>query len=181
LALMNDSFFSPTENDFAQDRQEGLRPSVVACVINKKGQVLLGFKNKFGIWEMPQGRIEEGENLISALEREIAEELGKSFLESVFVPASPLLAVEQVIFPGSGIEDKKLSVGGKKIQMKGKKYYFCAVGQIQEREPEEIEYNEFGWFSAKKAFETIEQIPQKGKKRILKKAVEILEKNGFIK
>lgn len=177
---MND-FFSPTESDFTRDRLEGLRPSVVACIINKKGQVFLGLKKDFGIWEMPQGRIEEGENLAVALEREIAEELGKNFLKSVFIPASPLLAVEQIVFPGSGLQDKKLSVKGQEIQMKGKKYYFCAVGQAKDKGPEKIEYSEFKWFSAKEALKTIEQITQKGKKRILKKAVEILEANGFIK
>jgi 8-oxo-dGTP diphosphatase len=49
---------------------------VVSCLIrNEKGQVLM-VEHRFRGWEVPQGRVEEGENLIFALSREVLEETG---------------------------------------------------------------------------------------------------------
>ena len=84
---------------FLSDRQEGLRPGVVACIINKDFKILLGKKEKYQIWELPQGRIEENEDLKSAIRREITEELGENFLPAIFIPEQPLLYIDQVIFP----------------------------------------------------------------------------------
>ena len=49
---------------------------VVSCLIrNDLNQILL-VKHRFRGWELPQGRVEEGEGLIFALSREILEETG---------------------------------------------------------------------------------------------------------
>lgn len=49
---------------------------VVGCLVrNDKGKVLLIRHYKRG-WEVPQGRVEEGEDLIAALHREVREETG---------------------------------------------------------------------------------------------------------
>ncbi len=47
---------------------------VVAGWIEEKGRVLLGLRPE-GYWEFPGGRKEKGENLKTALQREIREEL----------------------------------------------------------------------------------------------------------
>lgn len=67
---------------------------VVGCLArNDKNEVLLIRHHKRG-WEIPQGRVEEGENLIDALHREVREEAG------VEIEPGPLAAVwSMVILP----------------------------------------------------------------------------------
>lgn len=55
------------------------KPTASALITNNKGQVLLvkrGIKPKFGYWDLPGGFLEEGEDPIQGLKREIKEELG---------------------------------------------------------------------------------------------------------
>jgi len=53
-----------------------LHSVVVGCLVrNESNEVLLIRHHKRG-WEIPQGRVEEGENLIDALRREVREEAG---------------------------------------------------------------------------------------------------------
>jgi len=50
--------------------------AVVNCLIrNGEDQILL-VKHHIRGWELPQGRVEEGENLVFALSREVLEETG---------------------------------------------------------------------------------------------------------
>lgn len=172
--------FSEKEN-FTQDRLAGLRPGVVVCVVNKEQKVLLGLKKKYQIWEMPQGGIEEQEALTETIKREVKEELGEEFLAALFIPDKPLVATDQVFFPEKNLADKKLSVNGKEIPMVGKKYYFCLAARIKDIEPTKIEYEDFKWVSYEEGKLLVDQIPQKGKKRILLNILGILKENGFIK
>jgi len=64
---------------------------VVGCLVrNESNDVLLIRHHKRG-WEIPQGRVEEGENLIDALCREVREEAG------VEIDPGPLGAVWSLI------------------------------------------------------------------------------------
>jgi NADH pyrophosphatase NudC (nudix superfamily) len=166
---------------FLSDRQEGLRPGVVVCVIDRDSKILLGKKEKYQIWELPQGGIAENENLESAIKREIIEELGNSFLPAIFVPEQPLVHIDQVIFPENTVKEKFLSAGEKSFPMLGKKYYFCLAAKTKDIEPEKFEYQDFKWVSYDEGIKLIEAIPQKGKKRILKTIFSILKENQFIK
>lgn len=173
---------NPSEKEnFTQDRLAGLRPGVVVCVVNKEQKVLLGLKKKYQIWEMPQGGIEEQESLIETIKREVEEELGEEFLPALFIPDKPLVSTDQVFFPEKNLQDKKLSVNGKEVPMTGKKYYFCLVARIKDIEPAKIEYEDFKWVSYKEGKALVDQIPQKGKKRILLNILGILKENKFIK
>ncbi len=49
---------------------------VVSCMIRNEQNQLLLVKHHIRGWELPQGRVEEGENLIFALCREVLEEAG---------------------------------------------------------------------------------------------------------
>ncbi len=49
---------------------------VVSCLIRNEAEQLLLVKHHIRGWELPQGRVEEGENLIFALSRETLEETG---------------------------------------------------------------------------------------------------------
>ncbi len=60
---------------------------VVGCLVsNDRNEVLLIKHRKRG-WEIPQGRVEEGENLVDALHREVREESG------VEITMGPLAAI----------------------------------------------------------------------------------------
>ncbi len=64
---------------------------VVGCLVrNVSNEVLLIRNHKRG-WEIPQGRVEEGEDLIAALQREVLEEAG------VEIEVGPLAAVWSMI------------------------------------------------------------------------------------
>ncbi len=64
---------------------------VVGCLVrNDSNEVLLIRNHKRG-WEIPQGRVEEGEDLIAALQREVLEEAG------VEIEVGPLAAVWSMI------------------------------------------------------------------------------------
>ena len=54
------------------------RPCVGLLVINKKGLIFIGQRidNNMDAWQMPQGGIEEGENIYNAGLREMKEEIG---------------------------------------------------------------------------------------------------------
>ena len=51
--------------------------ATASLVLNKEGKVLLVKTEKRG-WEMPDGQVEEGEDILSALKREVLEEAGVS-------------------------------------------------------------------------------------------------------
>lgn len=64
-----------------------LQSVVVGCLVrNDRDEVLLIRHHKRG-WEIPQGRVEEGEDLLAALRREVREETG------VEIVPGPLAAV----------------------------------------------------------------------------------------
>lgn len=70
---------------------------VVGCLVrNAADQVLLIHHRKRG-WEIPQGRVEECENLVDAVRREVAEEAG------VDVEVGPLAAVWSMVSPSSAL------------------------------------------------------------------------------
>lgn len=69
---------------------------VVSSLVRNDGQVLLVRHHRRG-WEMPQGKVEEGESLIEALHREVLEETG------VTVEAGPLAAVWSKLAPPSAL------------------------------------------------------------------------------
>ena len=77
--------------------KEPLHTLVVGCLVhNDKGEVLLIRHQKRG-WEIPQGRVEEGESLVDALHREVREEAG------VEIEMGPLAAVWSKVTPPSAV------------------------------------------------------------------------------
>lgn len=70
---------------------------VVGCLVrNDQNEVLLIRHHKRG-WEIPQGRVEEGEDLVAALHREVLEEAG------IRIEAGPLAAVWSMVSPPSAL------------------------------------------------------------------------------
>ncbi len=72
---------------------------VVSCLVrNEQNQLLLVKHHQRG-WELPQGRVEEGESLEEALHREVREETGVSiYAPQAAVVWSKLSAPAAVIF-----------------------------------------------------------------------------------
>lgn len=103
---------------------------VGALVRNDEGDVLLIRHQKRG-WEIPQGKVEEGEGLIEALLREILEETG------VEIEPGPLGAVYSKIVPPSAVV-----------------FGFLARWRGGEPTPCD-ECPEVGWFSPEEALEKV--------------------------
>ncbi len=104
---------------------------VVSCLVRDAiEQVLLVRHHRRG-WEMPQGKVEEGESLIEALRREVREETG------VTIETGPLAAVWSKLSPPSA-----LILG------------FLARYQSGELTTSD-ECPEVGWFTADRALELV--------------------------
>lgn len=69
---------------------------VSSLVRNARNQALLVRHHKRG-WELPQGRVEEGESLMEALHREVLEETG------VTIEPGPLVCVWSKLSPPSAL------------------------------------------------------------------------------
>ncbi|WP_129128086.1 NUDIX hydrolase [Geomonas oryzae] len=76
-------------------RSEPRHTVIVGCLVrNAENQVLLIRHHRRG-WEIPQGHVEESENLVDAAKREVAEEAG------VDVEIGPLAAMWSMVSPSS--------------------------------------------------------------------------------
>jgi mutator protein MutT len=66
-------------------------PFVVALIRNKKGEILIGQianskrKPYPGLWDLPGGKLEEGESAEECVKREIREELGVNTVSVKFI------------------------------------------------------------------------------------------------
>jgi len=67
--------------------KEPLHTLVVGCLVRNANDEILLIRHQKRGWEIPQGRVEEGENLIEALHREVREEAG------IEIEMGPLAAV----------------------------------------------------------------------------------------
>jgi 8-oxo-dGTP diphosphatase len=67
--------------------------AVVGCLVRNAAHEVLLIKHCRRGWEIPQGRVEEGENLLDALRREVLEEAG------VEIEPGPLAVIWSMMSP----------------------------------------------------------------------------------
>lgn len=105
---------------------------VVGCLVrNELDQVLLVRHQRRG-WEIPQGRVEEGEELLTAVHREVLEETG------VTIELGPLAAIHSKVSPPPAV-------------------IFTFLARHLAGEPRGCaECPEAGWFEAAEALQKIE-------------------------
>lgn len=171
----------PTLEELDKDRVEGLRPSVVGCFLNS-GKILFVYQKNHKLWQLPQGGVDNGESIVQAFKREMAEELGENFVKQTsFKPT--LLSVDKIEFPPDkqGLRDMQTDAGVD-VVMKGKKYYFLYATSSSSNLifPSDEEYNDFKWVSFDEAIELSKSSSQGGKLRITTAALEALKTKNLL-
>ncbi len=160
-------------------RRQGFRPEVVGCFAHNK-KVLFCYQSKYRIWEFSQGGVNNHETLEQALSREMVEELGRSFWSHCETPR--YLGETELIFPKQTQGSRELVTdNGDEVFMIGKKYYFF---MISVRNPnldiKETKYNGFQWKDRVEARELTADIYQKGKQRVIQRALSLMEREKVI-
>lgn len=67
------------------------RPCVGLCIFNADGNVFVGERlDSKGAWQMPQGGVDDGEDIVTAARREMLEEIGTDKAEIIRIHDKPL-------------------------------------------------------------------------------------------
>lgn len=162
-------------------RVKGLRPQVVGCILNK-GKILFAYIKEYDLWQLPQGGIDNGENIEQAFLREMGEELGEKILES-FDSKIEIFGEDQILFPSRIHGGRELKTdGGKEVLMKGKKYFFAyVIAKDTDINLEETEFDEIRWTSYADAIELASSITQRNKRNITLHIINTLKERGLLK
>lgn len=171
----------PTLEDLDNDRNEGLRPSVVGCFLNS-GKILFVHHKIHKIWQLPQGGVENKEDLTQAFKREMKEELGEEFVKQTsFKPT--LVSVDKIEFPPDkqGLRDLKKD-NGDSVTMRGKKYYFLYATSVSPKLqfPSNEEYSDYRWVNHDEALKLAQASAQGGKFRITSATLDILKSKELL-
>lgn len=163
-------------------RKNGFRPEAVSvCIFEKK--VMFLFKAEYQLWGLSQGGIQVGEDLETALWREVKEELGSQFLEqSCSNKEFQFFMEDKITFPTEKQNKNELiTEDGDVVWMRGKHYFFSLIHCIDTHiDMEESEFDNAIWVNYADAQDLLETIYQKGKKRQIGKVIEFLYKNNII-
>jgi len=131
------------------------RPTAVAIVENEKGRILLVKSAKGSYWGFPQGGVEESEEVVQALLRELEEEVG---IVAADVDVRTYCLTERLDTPHA-----------RKGFLYGKQYYYFHVGYrgssriVLQRE----EVSDYCWLSRHRAAEFINGLNERYRKKKL--------------
>ncbi|MCX6761837.1 MAG: NUDIX domain-containing protein [Candidatus Moranbacteria bacterium] len=170
----------PTISGIDQIRNGGFRPQIVGCFLHDK-KILFFYKREYDLWQLPQGGIDNGEDIEIAFFREMREEIGSEFIEVCDKNIS-LFGEDKVEFPAHSQDSRELkNDAGKVIFMKGKKYFFVFVNtDTNAIDISQSEFDDFKWVSFEEGLVLCEKMQQKGKKRITLGALEKLRDLGLL-
>ena len=165
----------PTTKQIDDARHKGFRPEVVFCILNNK-KILFVYKEKYNLWQLPQGGIENKETIDKAIEREINEELGKEFGTSCDKNFK-VIGEDKIEFPQTTQDARELKTDkGENVFMKGKWYFFATINAADQNiDIRKTEFDAYRWLSYKDALDFSQEIYQRGKRRITLNAIDLLK------
>lgn len=171
---------NPTLEELDNLRKAGLRPSVVGCFINNK-KILLVYQKVHNLWQLPQGGIDNGQNLEQAFSKEMSEEVTEDFFKNVETPAQ-LIAEDKIEFPPSKQNLREMkSDAGEPLQMKGKYYYFMvANSKVTDLTIGATEFDDYKWLNYDEAVKLIKDTNTGGKLRITNMILNRLKDKNLI-
>lgn len=161
-------------------RKSGFRPTVVICLTRNK-KILLVYKRKFNLWQIPQGGVKNNEDPKVSFAREMEEELGiKS--ELIRQRNIVLLGSDKIEFKKSKHGSRKLVTDkGEKIKLRGKQYliYVTDISTINLASAK-TEFDKYQLLNHKEALRKTQSIYQPGKKRLSLKTIQFLKEAKFL-
>ena len=170
---------SPSLTDIDAIRRRGFRPVVVACFLCA-GKLLFVFKKEHELWLLPQGGVENGETIETALAREMMEELGSAFANRADIPV--FIGEDALTFPtkNQGSRDLKTDAGTA-VHMIGKHYFFLGITVHRtELTLADTEFQDARWVTRLEGKNMAETIYQVGRRRITEHALELLQQANLI-
>lgn len=163
-----------------QYRKSGWRPQVVLCCLYAK-KILMVYKEKHKLWQIPQGGIELNEEASQAFFRELQEELGETFA-SQCTKNPEYIGTTQVSFPPEKNSKNLQTSTHTSVPLKGKKYFIFAIhAKKRQIDITQTEFNKAQWMTFGHAFFITKSIYQPGKKRMTRKALKLLKELNFIR
>jgi len=170
----------PSLSDLDNLRKQGLRPSIVGCFLNDK-KILLAYQKSFNQWFLPQGGVENKQNIKDAFFKELAEEVTEDFLKTCD-PNIQLVAEDKIEFPPSkqGLRDM-FTDSGESIVMKGKYYYFfVANSKKTEITLGATEFDDLKWLNFDEAYKLIKETNTGGRLRMIANLLHVLKDKNLL-
>jgi 8-oxo-dGTP pyrophosphatase MutT (NUDIX family) len=170
----------PTIADLDRIRSSGFRPEVVGCFTNNN-KVLFVFQKAYNLWLLPQGGIENKEDPLGAITRQIKAELGQGFINSVDLNFK-YLGQDKIEFPKDKQGERPLKTdSGEKIIMKGKKYFFLASPVSNpELTGDSNKFSDYRWLNYTDALNLVNENNTGGRLRITTNILKTLKDTNLI-
>ncbi len=170
----------PTLKEIDDIRKKQLRPQIVACILHQR-KLLFVYQPKFQLWQLPQGGIDNQENIRQTVRREMTEELGKDFAKNLQIDRMKIIGADKIIFPQQTQGTRPLQTdSGRKIFMLGKKYFFIVIPSATGHLPQPREFAGYHWADYRQALKIANSTKQKGKQRLLKQIIKKLKDNNLL-
>ncbi len=171
--------YSPSLAEIDRIRKNGYRPQVVGCFMNSQ-RILFLYDKKYGLWQLPQGGIDNKETVEQAVLREMSEELGEEFTAPAEIKA--LLGEDQLEFPDRFKNSREMRTDdGEEMNMRGKKYFFVAIDtDLSNLDIDKTEFDDYKWLDYEGALRLTAAIHQKGKRIITESALAKLRESGLL-
>ncbi len=171
----------PNLEELDKKRHEGFRPGFVFCFI-KDEKLLLLYKRDYMCWLIPQEGIEPNEDLESARDRGIREEMGQEFL-GYCEQGFELVFEDRIEFSQNKQNSRDLYTNnGTKVWMKGKYYYYIVVKNHSINiNLQDTEFDFANWVDYKTAKYLNSKMQQKNKREIFDKVLDTLKSKGYLK